>query len=408
MTQEKDNISKFDHCYGCGVCVAACPVKVIDLVENNDGFYQPHIARQDKCIHCGLCLKVCAFNHADISKNADTCQEKGWAAYSNDKIVRLHCSSGGIGFEIGRRLLASGFKACGVRYNPDKRRAEHFIAETEADFRASVGSKYVPSFTAEAFLQINRKEKYLVTGTPCQIDSFRRYIQHHRVEDNFVLLDFFCHGVPSLRLWDKYLAEVEAKAGGRATFVSWRNKATGWQDSWAMCVDVDKASLDWHDSYEIIIKLKEHTYQSRMTTGDLFFKYFLGNVCLNECCYKDCKYKMTNSAADIRIGDFWGETYAADNKGTSAVITFTQKGADIVAGLSDGACDIRPEAMANVTEGQMLTSPKLPWVRKFLLSAMRGQLTLQAIADLWYRWYRISILPRRIFNRLMREIKKSR
>lgn len=376
------------------------------MVENRDGFYRPRIVYQDKCIHCGLCLKVCAFNHAVVAQSADTCQEQGWAAHSNDEIVRLHCSSGGIGFEIGRLLLDSGFKACGVRYNPEKRRAEHFIADTEEAFRLSVGSKYIPSYTAEAFSQINRQEKYLVTGTPCQIDSFRRYIKHYQVEDHFVLLDFFCHGVPSLRLWDKYLSEVEAKIG-KVAFVSWRNKATGWQDSWAVCADVDRESLDWHDSYEIIIS-KGHTYQSRLTAGDLFYKYFLGNVCLNECCYKDCKYKMANSAADIRIGDFWGKTYANENKGTSAVIAFTQKGADILAALSDNACTIRAESVDIVTEGQMPEAPVQPWVRSRILKALRGKLALQTITNTWYRLYRISILPRRIMNRLMWEIKKRR
>ena len=56
-------------------------------------------------------------------------------------------------------------------------------------------------------------------------------------------------------------------------------------------------------------------YQSRMTEGDLFYKIFLGNYCLNECCYKDCKYKLCHSAADIRIGDLWGKTYAGELAG---------------------------------------------------------------------------------------------
>ena len=58
-------------------------------------------------------------------------------------------------------------------------------------------------------ISINKKEKYLVTGTPCQIDSFRKYIKKFRVEDNFVLMDFFCHGVPSKLVWDKYITEKE-------------------------------------------------------------------------------------------------------------------------------------------------------------------------------------------------------
>lgn len=111
------------------------------------------------------------------------------------------CSSGGAGFEIGKYLLGEGYKVCGVRYDAEKNRAEHYIATTVEELIPSAGSKYIQSYTVDGFKAINRKEKYLVTGTPCQIDSFRRYIKKFRCEDNFVLLDFFCHGVPSMLVW---------------------------------------------------------------------------------------------------------------------------------------------------------------------------------------------------------------
>ena len=112
---------------------------------------------------------------------------------------------GGVGFEVGALLLNRGYKVCGVRYNADNNRAEHYIASDVRELIQSAGSKYIQSYTVDAFKAINRKEKYLVTGTPCQIDSFRRYIQKFRCEDNFVLLDFFCHGVPSMFVWQKYI-----------------------------------------------------------------------------------------------------------------------------------------------------------------------------------------------------------
>ena len=92
------------------------------------------------------------------------------------------------------------------------------------------------------FLNINKKEKYLVTGTPCQIDSFRRFIQKFHCEDNFLLLDFFCHGVPSMLLWKIYLENCQKKVG-KITYVSWRNKFKyGWHDSWLMGIDGENTS----------------------------------------------------------------------------------------------------------------------------------------------------------------------
>lgn len=398
---KKNNITKFDHCYGCGVCVAACPVKIISFPENGDGFYSPHIEHQDKCIECGLCLKVCAFNHVDIAGPANT-DSQSYAAHSNDANIRLRCSSGGIGYEIGKLLLDSGYQACGVRYSPKLRRAEHFIATTSEEFQQSVGSKYIPSFSSDAFSFINknRKEKTYVTGTPCQIDSFRRLIRHFKVEDNFVLMDFFCHGVPSLLLWDKYLSEVEAKVG-EATFVSWRNKTTGWQDSWAMCVDCSEEDLDWHNSYNLRVREKKHLYQSRMTEGDLFFKFFLGNYCLNKCCYKNCKYKLLNSAADIRIGDLWGKTYAHENKGTSSVISFTKKGDEIISRLSNTTCSFEEVPNTVAIEGQMAKAAHSPWVKSFIFDGLRSDKPLKDIAE-WCRIYQFSIIPKRAINKFIR------
>ena len=53
----------------------------------------------------------------------------------------------------------------------------------------------------------------MVSGTPCQIDSLRRYINKMKCQENFVLLDFFCHGVPSKFVWDKYIKEQQDKLG---------------------------------------------------------------------------------------------------------------------------------------------------------------------------------------------------
>ena len=401
---KKDNISKFDHCYGCGVCVSVCPVKIINFKEDRKGFYAPYITDQEKCINCGLCLKICAFNHESVS-NEDKVELRAFAAHSNNDIIRQRCSSGGIGFEIGKIMIERGYKACGVRYNWGKRRAEHFIAETTEEFQPSIGSKYIPSYSSEAFSEIDRKERNFVVGTPCQIDSFRRMIQHYKVEDKFVLLDFFCHGVPSLLLWDKYLSEVEAKIG-KATFVSWRNKTAGRQDSCAMYADVDSDSLDWHNSYNLMIR-GEKKYQYRRTEGDLFYKFFLGNYCLNECCYKDCKYKMCNSAADIRIGDLWGKTYAGDNKGTSAVISFTKLGNDILSVLGNSSCTIIEKPFQTVSEGQMVHLPSKPCITNIIFRCLRSRHSLKWINTViivpYYTFFR---LPKHLLIRIKRMMTK--
>ena len=229
----KNNISKVHDCYGCGVCATACGRKIIEIDLNKNGFYEPHVTDEGRCTDCGFCIDVCAYLHKDLS--LEQAEIQSYAAWSKDHLVRRKSSSGGAGFEIGKYLLNQGYKVCGVRYDAEKNRAEHYIATTVEELIPSSGSKYIQSYTVDGFKAINRKEKYLVTGTPCQIDSFRRYIKKFHCEDNFVLLDFFCHGVPSMLVWQKYTKWAE-KQVGKITYASWRNKWTGWHDSWAMMV----------------------------------------------------------------------------------------------------------------------------------------------------------------------------
>lgn len=390
----KDNISKLRDCYGCGVCTAVCPVKIIDLKENQDGFYSPVISDEDKCINCGLCLKVCAFNHKELA--LDNSKPQSFAGYSGNDIVRQRCSSGGVGFEIGKKLLEKGYKACGVRYDVEKERAEHFIASDVEEYAPSIGSKYIQSFSQVAFTSINRKERYLVSGTPCQIDSFRRYIRHFKIEENFILLDFFCHGVPSMLLWRDYLHEVESKVG-KAGFVAWRNKTNGWHDSWNMNMDpTENKDIDWDNSYNINVLEKKHFYQSRWKGGDLFYKFFLGNYCLNKCCYKSCKYKCFASSADIRIGDLWGKAFKDDNLGTNAVISFTDRGKRLLEELSE--CSLTPISNQTCVEGQMDKCPSLPLIYHPLLEELGKEVPLRNTYNRIIKPYRFLTIPKRGIN----------
>lgn len=348
-----NNISGIRDCYGCGVCATACGRKVIDIQLNAKGFYEPVVTDVERCTECGICRAVCSFLHDDIALKS-TCL-KSYAAWSNDRYVRRKSSSGGAGFEIGKYLLNEGYKVCGVRYIPERTRAEHFVATTKEELVQSMGSKYIQSYTLDAFKSLNRKEKYLVTGTPCQIDSFRRYVRKFRCEENFILLDFFCHGVPSLLMWQKYSEWAEQQVG-TITYASWRNKWNGWHDSWAMGIDGKEhgEKIDWHDSYNLLIRGKKSFLQSRWSKGDMFYALFLGHCCMGKQCYEHCKFKYNHSSADIRIGDMWGETYQDDSDGVSCAIAFTEKGDEL---LKHVDCTLTEYSLEVVAEGQLRKSP---------------------------------------------------
>ncbi|MBU3808382.1 MAG: Coenzyme F420 hydrogenase/dehydrogenase, beta subunit C-terminal domain [Candidatus Phocaeicola faecipullorum] len=319
-------------CYGCGVCAIVCPKNIIEIKLNSDGFYSPKVIDSTQCIDCGLCKSICAYQNTSLAVSNSV--KQSFAGWSNNDKIRYLSSSGGVSYEICKYLLSKDYKICVVRYNNELNRAEHYIANNEKELYESIGSKYIQSYTVDAFRSLNLNDKYVLIGTPCQIDSYRRYIKKLKVENNFILIDFFCHAVPSMLAWKKYLSLLEKRNIINIKQIAWRNKKYGWHDSWVMTV-VDSNNI---------------THNFRKTQKDLFYKLFLGDYCSNPACSQRCKYKYDKSSADIRIGDFWGQTYSKDENGVSSVVAFTEKGFEL---LKNCDLTLMQHSFEIVAEGQM-------------------------------------------------------
>ncbi len=53
---------KEDICKGCGLCAAACPLKIIALSKdrlNAKGFHPAEITAPEKCTKCASCAIMC-------------------------------------------------------------------------------------------------------------------------------------------------------------------------------------------------------------------------------------------------------------------------------------------------------------------------------------------------------------
>ena len=51
-----------ERCKGCGLCVEACPVKIIQLasnVINKKGYNPATVFEMEKCIGCASCATMC-------------------------------------------------------------------------------------------------------------------------------------------------------------------------------------------------------------------------------------------------------------------------------------------------------------------------------------------------------------
>jgi 2-oxoglutarate ferredoxin oxidoreductase subunit delta len=51
-----------DRCKGCGLCVTACPKKIVRIQTlriNKKGYYTSECMDDDACIACALCAMMC-------------------------------------------------------------------------------------------------------------------------------------------------------------------------------------------------------------------------------------------------------------------------------------------------------------------------------------------------------------
>lgn len=367
------------YCTGCGVCSTVCPRDAISVGLNLKGFLEAS-ADDGLCIDCGKCVDVCSkyAGSGDVSY-LDLIKEKGrvYMAFSRNDSARHISSSGGIGPEISKKFLALGYTICGACYDAKNSRVEHWLAHTEDELTGFIGSKYLQSFTTKAFSGLVPDRKYVIFGTPCQIYALRRKARLEKIEQNVLLIDFFCHGVPSCLLWNNYIEYVKkSRKTGEVKAVSFRDKKHGWHD------------------YSMTIEGNHKNYTGRKHK-DLFYHFYLSNVCLNEECYQ-CSLRLGNVYSDIRLGDFWGKKYGQDKKGISLVTVNTEKGFEALEFIKNNI--ILEEAEAeDLLEAQPVRRIAVPEKREAVMEA------LKAGKSLWNIYWRY-MMAEHVRSRLMRFI----
>ena len=302
-------------CTSCQLCATVCARDAIKIELNSDGFYRP-VVDTNKCTDCGLCTKVCYKFDEDvkITSPEQLANTQLYSAWSNDDELVRNTTSGGIGDLLAHELLKQGYKVVGCVYNDVKVRAEHRIATTEEELIPFRGSKYIQSYTFDALKEVVkncRQEKYAVFGTPCQIYALSRIAEMKKVCDQFVFVDFYCHGCPSLYVWTKYQDYLKTKTGvGTFDMVEFRSKANGWG---AFCVSVLKDG-------------KRLFKSSRNLRG--FYELFFCDQVLNDGC-AECQLRGTLEYTDIRMGDFWGKKFLDNTRGVSGISVVTDRGRQV-------------------------------------------------------------------------------
>lgn len=326
MNQIVDLLVQGKHmCCGCGTCALVCPVRAIKMVPGELGCLYPEVDA-DKCIGCGLCERNCAYR---TSREEDKMVPLAFAAAAKDQAMLQNSASGGVFAALARKIIEVGGVVCGCSMEMEEGKLVpmHICVETYEKLEKLQGSKYVQSMLGNVFAEIRGFLKagrvVLFSGTPCQVDSLKCYLQDEDTR-NLYTIDIICHGVPSAKLFRDYLDRLEKK--GAVCEFRFRDKTLGW---------------GLNASYTVRKQKGKHRKKLLSPGISSYYTYFLESEIYRESCYS-CRYANTNRVGDLTIGDYWGieqehPEYLAENgglfntsRGISAILVNTPKGREFL------------------------------------------------------------------------------
>lgn len=231
-------------CTGCYACASICPAGCIDMTADAEGFCYP-ITDDKKCTYCRCCESACPVKNPVLAFD----NRIAYAGYSLDIKDRLQCSSGALFSLLSQHIILTyngiAFGAAFI----DKHALIHISADNLMDLKRIYGSKYLQSTIGDAYQKakdfLDNGRFVLFSGTPCQIAGLRAYLK--KDYHNLICLDIVCHGVPSPKVWKKYILYHESKAKSSVENVVFRDKHDGWR---SYCVKFNfangKAYLENH------------------------------------------------------------------------------------------------------------------------------------------------------------------
>lgn len=314
------------------------------MQEDREGFVYPEVDAT-ACVDCGLCETVCPVLHPGQRR----LPVEAYAARNCDESVRLASSSGGVFTRLAEWILDRGGVVFGARFN-EKWEVVHDYAETREALARFRGSKYVQSRIGDTYRQAERflKEGRMVlfTGTSCQIAGLKRFLR--REYENLLAVDVVCHGVPSPKVWRRYLEDITGGIPESISSVSFRDKQEGWRD------------------YHLSIKTEKTELSHVRPYIGIYARLFLFDLMSRPSCHS-CPSKGGRSCSDMTLGDFWGiervDPAFDDDRGCSLVLVYNPVWRSILEGI-----DIRRVAYDQVLPGNpSIEYPVKPSInRKYL------------------------------------------
>ena len=293
-------------CSGCRACEYECPKQAISMYADDEGFLYPRID-MDLCVQCEKCEKACSFSRNVPETNIN----QVYAAYHKDDILRNESSSGGVFYPLAISVLENNGIVIGAGFNDDFSVLHKPVSEEE-ELRQLMRSKYVQSDLKGIYQRIekelNKGKPVLFSGTPCQVAGIRACFND--AYDNLYLCEVLCYGVPSPKVYERYLNYLIEKYHSAIAYINFKDKRYGW------------------DYYTTSINFKSGKSFCRFG-GDSYSEFFRKRLSIRYSCFQ-CPFSLANSYADISLGDFYHyekyTTLEAPKNGISCVIIRNMRG----------------------------------------------------------------------------------
>lgn len=300
------------NCFGCGACENICEYDAISMEYDQKGFYLPSI-NKDKCVGCNKCENVCPINDINDIPNR---MMQTYFFVNKDIYDRNVSSSGGFIKALADYVFDNNGICFGASFDDDLS-VHHVEVKNRENIYSILGSKYVQSKTGKTFQAVKKHldagRMVMYTGTPCQIAGLKSFLGHKEYK-NLITVDIFCHGVPSPKLWKKYLSQYYKDKEIR--YVQFRDKSLGW---WQFRFRIQFA----HDEYASLYRPPKDDY----------IKLFLQDISINDRCLA-CPYRTKEKYSDFYIGDAWNinkvKRNIDDNHGATTVIVNSERGEQII------------------------------------------------------------------------------
>jgi Coenzyme F420-reducing hydrogenase, beta subunit len=213
------NIVDKSKCCGCNACEDICPVEAITFSEDKEGFLYPNVDL-DRCIDCELCDKLCPMDKVEDLKINDLSEPECYAAIHKNLEIRFDSTSGGIFSALATKMFKEGGYVGGAVYD-NNWGVKQLITNDSSKLVDLRSSKYIQSDSRGFYVQLedilNKGEKVLVCGLPCQIFAIKSFLR--KPYDNLILVDLICRYINSPKAYRKYLNSLEKEYGGKVVYI---------------------------------------------------------------------------------------------------------------------------------------------------------------------------------------------